>query len=159
MADDGRVLPFAVGRATLGNLSTFDVGARTVERVAIASDDLAKRVLRLRGAEREIGLRLEDGARLRDGDVIYADASHVVAVAVEPDDVLVCRPSGIAQALAVGHALGNRHLPMQIDGDAIVVRYDRLVDDLFTELGAAGVRESRVIAMPFRHANAPHGHE
>jgi urease accessory protein len=150
--------PFAVGRATLGHISGFDVGPRTIEYVAIASDDLAKRVLRLHGVEREIGLRLEDGAHLHDGDVVYADANCVVAVAVAPDDVLVCRPRDIAQALAVAHALGNRHLPMQIDGPALVVRYDRLVADLFAGLDAAYVREWRVLTAPFRHANAPHAH-
>jgi urease accessory protein len=147
-----------VGRATLGHISSFDIGARTVEYVAIASDDLAKRVLRLRDSERDIGLRLEDGAHVHDGDVVYADATRVVAVAVAPDDVLVCRPRDVAQALAVAHALGNRHLPMQIDGPALVVRYDRLVEELFADLGAAYVRERRVLAAPFRHANAPHAH-
>ncbi len=145
-------------RATFGNLADFAVGERDVERVAIASDDLAKRVLRLRAREREIGVRFEDDTRLRDGDVVYADDRCVIAVTVEPDDVLVCRPATIAQALSVAHALGNRHLPMQIDEDALVVRYDRLVADLFDELGVAYIREPRTLAAPFRHANAPHGH-
>lgn len=155
---DAPALPFAVGRTTLGHISRFDVGSRRVEYVAIASDDLAKRVLRLRGSEREIGLRLEDGAHLHDGEVVYADETCVVAVAVAPDDVLVCRPRDVAQALAVAHALGNRHLPMQIDGPTLVVRYDRLVADLFAELDAAYVREWRVLVAPFRHADAPHAH-
>jgi urease accessory protein UreE len=47
---------------------------------------------------------------------------------------------------------------MQIDEDALVVRYDRLVADLFDELGVAYVREPRTLAAAFRHANAPHGH-
>lgn len=156
--DAPALAPFAVVRTTLGHISGFDVGLRAVEYVAIASDDLAKRVLRLRGSEGEIGLRLKDGAHLHDGDVVYADATRVVAVTVAPDDVLVCRPRDVAQALAVAHALGNRHLPMQIDGAALVVRYDRLVADLFAELDAEYVRERRVLAAPFRHANAPHAH-
>ncbi|MBD5606691.1 MAG: urease accessory protein UreE [Candidatus Eremiobacteraeota bacterium] len=142
----------------LGNLASFEVGRRTVERVAIASDDLAKRVLRLRTDAHEIGVRLADGARLRDGDVVYADDARVVAVSVSADDVLVCRPRSIAQALAVAHALGNRHLPMQLDGDALVVRHDRLVERLFADLDAPFTREERTLAAPFRHADAPHGH-
>jgi urease accessory protein len=151
-------MALAVVSERLGNLATYDVGRRRVERVAIASDDLAKRVLRLQTGAHEIGVRLADGARLRDGDVVYADDACVVAVFVTADDVLVCKPRSIAQALAVAHALGNRHLPMQLDGDALVVRYDRLVERLFADLGAAFTREKRTLATPLRHADAPHGH-
>ncbi|MBD5635857.1 MAG: urease accessory protein UreE [Candidatus Eremiobacteraeota bacterium] len=157
-SDAQSTLPLALVRCALGNLATFDVGGRAVERIAIASDDLAKRLLRLRGETREIGLRLDEGARVRDGDVLYADDERVVALAVVPDDVLVCRPVSLAQALTVAHALGNRHLPMQLDGDALVVRYDRLLETLFAGFGAPYTRESRRLAIPFRHANAPHGH-
>jgi urease accessory protein UreE len=47
---------------------------------------------------------------------------------------------------------------MQLDGDALVVRYDRLVETLFAELDVPFAREERVLATPFRHAAAPHGH-
>jgi len=139
--------PVALARGVLGNLATFAVEGRIVERLGIARDDLAKRVMRLAGDE-----------RMHDGDLIYADAQRVIALHVLPDDVLVCRPESIARACAVAHALGNRHLPMQIDGDAIVVRADRLVEDLFVELGVPYACESRTLAAPFRHANAPHSH-
>jgi urease accessory protein len=145
-------------REPLGNLATFAVGDRTLERVRIESDDLAKRILRLRAARGEFGIRLAGDTRLRDGDVVYADPSHVIAVRVDTDDVLVARPRSIAQALAVAHALGNRHLPVQVDGDALVVRYDRLVEVLLEELGTPFAREARTLAVPFRHADAPHAH-
>jgi urease accessory protein len=145
-------------REPLGNLATFAVGDRTLERVRIESDDLAKRILRLRAERGEFGIRLGGETRLRDGDVVYADTSHVVAVCVDADDVLVARPHSIAQALAVAHALGNRHLPMQIDGDALVVRYDRLVEVLLGELATPFTREARTLVTPFRHADAPHVH-
>jgi urease accessory protein len=145
-------------REPLGNLANFQLGERALERVRIESDDLAKRILRLRSERGEIGIRLAGDTRLRDGDVVYADASSVVAVCVDADDVLVCRPDSIAQALAVAHALGNRHLPMQIDGGTLVVRYDRLVEELLADLGAPFAREARTLAAPFRHADAPHAH-
>jgi urease accessory protein len=153
--DDSQIV---LVREPLGNLATFAVGDRTLERVRIESDDLAKRLLRLRCERVDIGIRLADDTRLRDGDIVFVDASHVVAVCVDADDVLVCRPQSIAQALAVAHALGNRHLPMQIDGDALVVRYDRLVAALLAELGAPFAREARTLSVPFRHAHAPHAH-
>ena len=144
--------------APLGTLADYDVRAREVERVVATSDDLAKRILRLRTSRGEIGLRYGAGLHAADGDVIYADESVVVALDVARDDVLVCRPHSIAHALRIAHALGNRHLPVQIDGEAIVVRYERLVEELFAAEGAAYARESRKLQVPFRHAHAPHGH-
>jgi urease accessory protein len=142
----------------LGNLATFDSGSRAIERVPIASDDLARRILRLPTSLGELGVRLAGESRLRDGDVVYADASRVVAVEVLPDDVLVCAPATIAQALDLAHALGNRHLPVQIEGEALVVRYDRLIEELLLERHVRYAREARKLAVPFRHAHAPHAH-
>jgi urease accessory protein len=158
MSHDEGSRPVALARAALGNLATYAVDGRLVERISIASDDLAKRVLRLAGATHDVGVRLSADTHVRDGDVVFADAERVIALAVQPDDVLVCRPGSIARASAVAHALGNRHLPIQLDGDAIVIRADRLVEELLDDLGAPFDRESRTLAQPFRHANAPHAH-
>jgi urease accessory protein len=143
--------------APLGNLATFPVGTRRLERIPVRSDDCAKRLLRIAWSGGEVGVRFLDEQRLCDGDVVHADDAVIVAVAVEADDVLVGHPPTIAAALALAHALGNRHLPVHLDGEAIVVRYDPLLPALFEEHGVPAAREHRVVA-PFRHTYAPHGH-
>lgn len=148
-----------VRNTVLGRLDTFALGARTLERVSVGSDDLAKRVLRFTTSAGEIGLRFGGAERLHDGDVIFADERLVVAVLVDADDVLILRPPSIGAAIGIAHALGNRHLPIQTDADAIVVRYDPLLETLAREHGVAIARERRVIAQPFRHAPAPHRHD
>jgi len=152
-------LTFTARSDVLGNLATFDTGARAIERVPVASDDLAKRVLRFATSAGDIGLRFETHERAGDGDVIFADARIVIALEVVPDDVLVMRPATIAQALEIAHALGNRHLPIQRDGDAIVVRFDPLLETLARDMDVAVIRERRVLSAAFRHAHAPHGHD
>jgi len=143
----------------IGNLEDFPLLGRGLERIAVASDDCAKRVLRFETSVGPIGLRFDGARRLRDGDVVHADAELVIAVAVEADDVLIGRPPTIAAALALAHALGNRHLPVQVDGDAIVVRFDPLLAALFAEHGVPVTREALVRTSPFRHTHAPHGHD
>lgn len=143
----------------IGNLDTFVVGARRIERVVIRSDELAKRVVRLETSVGDVGIRFDDDRRLHDGDVLYADHELVIIIGVETDDIFVIRPRDIGQALAIGHALGNRHLPAQFEGNTILVRYDPLVEELLREKRVPFSREKRVIAEPFRHAHAPHNHE
>ncbi len=152
-------MTLVVRDGVLGNLDSFALGERALERVRLPSDDLAKRLLRLTTSAGEIGLRFAGSERLRDGDIVYADERIVVAVRVEPDDVLVFRPDTIAAAVRIAHALGNRHLPIHADGNAIVVRFDPLLEALGTECGVAATRERRTVARPFRHAHAPHRHE
>jgi urease accessory protein len=142
----------------LGNLATFPVAGRALERVAVRSDDLARRVLRIATSVGDIGLRFDGAARLRDGDVLHADAERVIVAAVAADDVLVMRPATIASAIDLAHAIGNRHIPIRRDGDALVVRYDALLATLAHEHGVAVARESRVVAQAFLHAHAPHAH-
>ncbi|GAC1414369.1 MAG: urease accessory protein UreE [Candidatus Velthaea sp.] len=143
----------------LGNLADFPVGGRTIERIGVRSDDLAKRVLRLTTSAGDVGLRFSGARRLCNGDVVFADERLVVAAAVLPDDVLVMRPATTASAIDLAHAIGNRHIPIQREGDAIVVRYDALLEALAAQHGVCVVRETRVVPQPFLHVHAPHQHD
>ena len=148
-----------VRTAPLGNLDVFPVGARSLELITVQSDDLAKRILRFATTIGEIGIRFAGIERLRDGDVIYADDERVIAIDVCADDVLLFRPPSLASAIALAHALGNRHLPIQIDAETIVVRYDPLLEALGSEHGVPAERAARTVRQPFRHLHAPHRHD
>jgi urease accessory protein len=143
----------------LGNLATYPLAGRVLERVVVRSDDLARRVLRIATSVGDIGVRFDGATRLRDGDVLHADAERVIAAVVAADDVLVMRPATIASAIDLAHAIGNRHIPIRRDGAALVVRFDPLLEALAQEHGVAVARESRVVADAFLHAHAPHAHD
>ena len=143
----------------IGNLVDFPIGARAVERVAIESGAMARRLLRLSTSVGDLGVLFVDGTRLRDGDVLLADDTRVIAVAVAPDDVLVISPASIGEAADVGHALGNRHVPVIRDGDTLIVAYNDVLAALFERMGIRHERAARVLERPFLHAAAPHAHE
>jgi len=144
--------------AVLGNLATFPVGRRTVERIPVASSAMTRRVLRLPSSIGDLGLMFEDGARVRDGDVLLADEERVIALEVIPDDVLIAYPDSIAQAVEIAHALGNRHIPVIREGDAIVVGYAGPLAELLERSGVRYERVARVMERPFVYAHAPHTH-
>jgi urease accessory protein len=112
----------------LGNVRDFAIDGRHVERLYVGSEVLVKRVLRLASSVGDLGLRLEQP--IADGDVIFADDTRVIAIVVQADEVLVVRPRTRAEATAVGHALGNWHLPVHYDGDAVIVRYAPVIETL-----------------------------
>jgi urease accessory protein len=127
----------------LGNVADFDLGGRELERVALGADEVARRILRIESSAGDLGIRLDGEARLRDGDVLFADAHRVIAVEVVPDDVLVIRPRTRGEALAVAHAIGNRHAPLTVDGDEAIVRATPALEALLTELAVPFQRRTR----------------
>jgi urease accessory protein len=145
--------------ALVGNLRDFPVGGRTVERLPVASTAMTRRILRLPSSIGDLGLMLDGDLRIRDGDVLVADEARVIAVEVVPDDVLIAYPDSIAQAVEIAHALGNRHIPVIREGDAIVVGYASPLQELLERTGVRYERVARVMERPFRHAHAPHTHE
>jgi urease accessory protein len=142
----------------LGNLADFPVGPRTVERVPIESGAMARRLLRLSSSIGDLGVLFGDDTRLRDGDVLLADDERVIAVAVAADDVLVIAPASVGEAAEVGHALGNRHIPVIRDGDTLVVAHNDVLEALLVKMGVPHRRTARVLERPFVHAHAPHEH-
>lgn len=145
--------------ALLGNLATFPVGDRTVERIPVASSAMTRRLLRLPSSIGDLGLMFEDGVRVRDGDVLVADAARVIALEVLPDDVLIAYPDSIAEAVEIAHALGNRHIPVIREGDAVVVGYAGPLEELLERSGVRYERVARVLERPFVYAHAPHTHD
>jgi urease accessory protein len=144
--------------AVLGNLHDFPVGTRAVERLPVASSAMTRRLLRLPSSIGDLGLQLDGETRIRDGDVLVADDERVIAVAVQPDDVLIAYPASIAQAVEIAHALGNRHIPVIRDGDAILFGYADPLEELLARSAVRYERVARVLERPFVHAHAPHTH-
>jgi urease accessory protein len=144
--------------APLGNLDDFPIGSRVVERIPVASSVMTRRVLRLPSSAGDLGLMLEDGVRVRDGDVLVADDARVIALEVLPDDVLIGYPDSIGQAVEIAHAFGNRHIPVIREGDAVVVAYSAPLEELLQRNGVRYERVARVMERPFVYAHAPHTH-
>jgi len=136
--------------AVLGNLQDFPVGERAVERLPVASSAMTRRLLRLPSSLGDLGLMLEGSQRIRNGDVLVADATRVIAVEVQPDDVLVVSPDSIAQAVEI--------VPVIREGDTIVVAYAGALEDLLERSGVRYERVARVLEGPFVYAHAPHVH-
>jgi urease accessory protein len=120
----------------------FDLRQKTRLRTRLASGE-------------EVGLFLDRGQVLRDGDCLLAQDGRIVKVIAQPEKVLQIECSG-PQALArVAYHLGNRHVPLQA-GDGWV----RILDDYVLRhmVEGLGARVSQIEA-PFEpEAGAYAGH-
>ncbi|GGC91805.1 urease accessory protein UreE [Tersicoccus solisilvae] len=152
----------------LGELTRAERAGLHIETVTLPSAALVKRIQRVTTDHgRELGLRLQSASGragdLRHGDILLWEGAGVVAIAVEPTDVLVIAPRTIPQMGVTAHALGNRHLQAQFfdtdsayAADVMVVQYDHTVVDWLVEHGVPYTRQERVMPVPFRHAEHTH---
>lgn len=77
----------------------------------------------------EVGIVLERGRALRDGDILYlSEPDCAIVVQVKPEDVMAItldstptRGELIANAVRLGHILGNQHWPVYVEGETVYV--------------------------------------
>ena len=118
-----------VARAILGHRDEARFAARTLEALPVSSRDAERRRLHgVTSAGTEVRIDLVAGEFLRHGAVLADDGSRAIVVERVPEDVVVVRlderaPAGdlAAAAFAIGHALGNQHVPMEIQGTQVHV--------------------------------------
>ncbi len=84
----------------------------------------------------EIGIFLERGTILRNGDCLRADDGRVVRVVAANEDLFEIRcnePEGLARA---AYHLGNRHTAVEVRADSLRIAADPVLLDMLRGLGA-----------------------
>ena len=84
----------------------------------------------------DIGLFLERGTVLRDGDYLQADDGRVVRVVAADEDLIEIRcaqPDALARA---AYHLGNRHTPVEVGGESLRIAADEVLAEMLRGLGA-----------------------
>lgn len=120
---------------------TLDFDARFRRRIAMTTD-----------GGRELLLDLPEARRLAAGDGLVTEAGIVeVKAARERLAELTCRTP--AQLLRLAWHLGNRHLPTELSGQRILIRWDHVIVDMARKLGAS-VRE---VSLPFNPEGGAYG--
>jgi len=89
----------------------------------------------LAGGE-EIGLFLERGTHLRDGDCLAADDGRVVRIVAAPEDLVEVRCADADQLARAAYHLGNRHTPVQVGSGWLRLAADDVLAGMLRGLGA-----------------------
>jgi urease accessory protein len=95
---------------------------------------------------REIALALPTGSLLHPGDIVAVEADWYLAVEGKPEPVLAVTPRDRNEAVRVAFDVGNRHFPVAIAGDDLLVPDDTAMTQLLTRLGVAWKHATAVFA-------------
>ena len=104
-----------------------------------------RRIVLTTEAGAELLLDLPQAVRLRDGDGLLLDDGRIVRVAAKPEPLLEIHAHSPAELVRIAWHLGNRHLPVQLEGDRIRIRADHVIADMVHGLGG----HARAIDAPF----------
>ncbi len=103
----------------------------------------------------EVGLFLERGHILRDGECLRADDGRVVIVRARPEKVLHITCGSDRELIRIAYHLGNRHVALQVGEGWVRIAEDYVLREMVEGLGA----QVKCLEAPFEpEAGAYGGH-
>jgi urease accessory protein len=109
-------------------------------------------------AGREIALALPTGTLLEPGAILLIEREWYLEVEALPEPLIAIHPGSQPAAIRAAFEIGNRHFPLAVDGETILVPDDPAMEQLAVRLGEPWTRRSAVFR-PFANSPAPHSHD
>ncbi|HVI44069.1 MAG TPA: urease accessory protein UreE [Chitinophaga sp.] len=144
----------------IGNTSNQQTGDRTTDLLLLEWYETTKRIQRRHTQDgMEIAIRfLKEGQRLSQGDILYMDDEKVVVVDIIPSDAIVVTPRSPLEMGSVCYEIGNKHLPVFIQDDKVLLPFE---EPIYRWLQASGyaTEKAHTRLTNLLNANAqPHSH-
>lgn len=141
---------------TLGNIHSYDLKDKIIDKVKVCADDRLKQIIRLKSDSGiEIGLNLESG-HLHDGDVLGESEDKVFVVEFLPQEVILIQAKDMMQMGFVAHSIGNRHMPAVFEDNMMIVEDDYLIATWLDENQVPYERAQKVLKHALKHADHHH---
>lgn len=156
----GRYFCFMLIKEKLGNLSSFDVANRCVDKLLLEWWECNKRILHKRTESgRDFTIKfLKEAQNLKQDDVLYADETALVVVDVLPCEAIVLKPSSMYEMAFVCYEIGNKHLPLFYEDNALLIPFDAPTHRMLKASGFGIAIENRKFLNPLRTTVSPHAH-
>lgn len=104
---------------------------------------------------RDVALAFPTGATLEPGDILWVEPLWYLTVEAAAEPVLAISPSDYKNALKIAFEVGNRHFPLAVEEDRLLVPDDPAMVQLLERLGATWKHHHAV----FNPVGNAHRHE
>lgn len=143
-----------------GNIVTCSTANRMTDPLQLEWFETGKRVLRRHTlGGQEVALRfMRESPMLRQGDIVWMDEKRAIVISILPAAAIVLTPATMYDMATICYEIGNKHLPLFLEGDQVLVPYE---EPLFRWLEAKGyqpVKELRTLDNLIRSNIIPHEH-
>jgi urease accessory protein len=99
---------------------------------------------------------LAESPEITEGDVLYADAERLIVARILPCDCIVVKPDSLFETASLCYEIGNKHLPLFFEVDALLVPFDAPFYRLLVAQGYPVLREERKLLQPLKTTVSPH---
>lgn len=145
----------------IGNLQTLkqqqQITTQKFDTVCLQWFEADRRIIRTTTNDgREIAFRLlKEGQRLHHDDVVYLDKQLAIVVQIEPSEVMVLAPQTLAEMARACYEIGNKHTPLFLDGNELLLPFDKPLFEWLQAAGFAPTRQQRRLSEQLRANSAP----
>lgn len=130
---------------TVPGSSTADLRGREEDTLALTWEQRRWVRGKFRTAKgREIGLALPTGTPLAPGAVVLIEKDWYVRVEALAEPLLFVTPRNHAESIKLAFEIGNRHFPLALEGQDVVVPDDPVMAQLFARLNVPCERRTAV---------------
>ena len=98
------------------------------------------------GAGRTVALALPTGTLLEPGQVVAVETDWFLVVEARPEPVIAVFPRNADEAVRLAFGVGNRHFPLALDGDVLLVPDDPAMAQLLARTSVPWQRREAVFA-------------
>ncbi|SHM59465.1 urease accessory protein [Chitinophaga jiangningensis] len=146
--------------SVIGNIADKDISDLRTDLLHLEWFETTKRIQRKKTAEgREIAIRfLKEGQRLRQGDILLIDAEVAVVVDIIPSDAIVVTPRSILEMGSVCYEIGNKHLPLFIQNDQVLMPFEEPIYRWLLASGYATEKQHTRLTNLLNANVQPHSH-
>lgn len=144
----------------IGNTKTQSIEGLDIDLLEIEWFETTKRIQRKRtNSGVEIAIKfIQEGQRLNQDDILYQDEKKAIVVNIKPCEAIVMTPSSLLEMGTICYEIGNKHLPLFIQNDQIMMPFEM---PMFRWLEASGYKPQKqeIKLLHLLKSNvAPHGH-
>ncbi|HSR38278.1 MAG TPA: urease accessory protein UreE [Phnomibacter sp.] len=143
----------------IGNVNSFPVENRTIDYLLLDWFETGKRILHKKTTSgQEVVMKfLGENQQLTQGDILFADDSRLIVVAIKPCDALVIKPRSTFEVASLCYEIGNKHLPLFYQDNDLLVAYDAPLYRLLVSSGYELNRQEATLLNPLKTTVSPHG--
>jgi len=143
----------------IGNITNFQIGERVIDYLYLDWFETGKRILHKKTTSgMEVVMKfLRENQQLGQGDILFADETRLIVVAILPCECLVIIPRSKFELASLCFEIGNKHLPLFYQDEKLLVAYDAPLFRLLVSSGYDVIKEDARLENPLKTSVSPHG--
>jgi urease accessory protein len=143
----------------IGNIHSLEINNRMIDVLLLEWYETRKRIFRkTTPSGKEVSVKfLNENPELTEGDVLFEDETCIIVVSIKACPCIVVQPKNMFEMASVCYEIGNKHLPLFYEADALLVPFEMPLYKLLQAQGYQVQQENRKLIQPLKTTVAPHG--